>query len=345
MNDQGGAASTIQDGLESDPQSQHGFSTGPIERRASVPPADHPSGNNDQLHAEIRHDLVAESSSSHPAAAAAAAAASEWSHQQLAPQPQHDGNSAQEEEGWQDMPAYAPFDIYDDDGKLIAREAAHLDEEAAAYGHLGGAGKGYTRVQADEDAKSVTSMDDNTAYLFKEHGTNVADEDDEEARDPLSQMQTTKGLLTEGQRIAYVGMIRLAMVEMHKEIDALERTKGARKAIDLVLEAFKMWSQKMMVRLYSHMDIDAAGRAVDTRHSHNMLMLTRNRTDNDRATSGTRRTAWGPHPGVDAELAREESSSRRIRPKLTFKTITTPGFLCGNPRKQNRCFGFGASPK
>src|SRR5262249_36332596 len=121
----------------------------------------------------------------------------------------------------------------------------------------GGAGKGYTRVQLDEDAQSATSMDDNTAYLFKELGTNVQDED-EDARDVLTQLQTTKALLTEGQKIAYVGLVRLAQIRMQRTVEELERTKGARKVIDYSKENMKMWGQKMMVRLYGHMEIDSA---------------------------------------------------------------------------------------
>ncbi|KAF2836319.1 DUF726-domain-containing protein, partial [Patellaria atrata CBS 101060] len=186
---------------------------------------------------------------------------SEWSHQQVAPRTSKDkGNDEDDDDGWQEMPAYAPFDIYNDDNKLIAREVVESDEEEATYGGLGGAGKGYTRVQVDEDAQSATSMDDNTAYLFKGAGksTDIGLDDDEAARDPLSQMQATKDLLTEGQRIAYVGIARLAMVQMLKDQESIERTRGAKKPLDLSIEAMKMWSQKMMIRLYGHMDISSA---------------------------------------------------------------------------------------
>jgi hypothetical protein len=184
-------------------------------------------------------------------------APSEWSHQQLAPQLEHQKDESEREEKWQEMPAYAPFDIYNDDGKLVAREHDESGDETVAYGTLGGAGKGYTRVQLDEDAQSATSMDDNTAYLFKDPGTNVQDEDDE-ARDALTQLQTTKGLLTEGQKIAYVGLVRLAMIEMLHNIEELERTKAVKKAIDFSTENMKMWGQKTMVRIYSHMEIPSA---------------------------------------------------------------------------------------
>jgi Protein of unknown function (DUF726) len=183
---------------------------------------------------------------------------SEWSHQQLAPQEAEEEEA--EEDEWQAMPAVAPFDMYDDNNKLIAREVHESDDEAAAYGGLGGAGKGYTRVQLDEDAQSATSMDDNTQYLFKDvNGTSAAGPEDDQERDALSQMQATKDLLTEGQRIAYVGMTRLALKVMLAQAEGMEnKTKGSKKEARLAAEAMRMWSQKMMVRLYAHMDISTA---------------------------------------------------------------------------------------
>ncbi|PVI08203.1 DUF726-domain-containing protein [Periconia macrospinosa] len=182
---------------------------------------------------------------------------SEFSHQQLAPQNPKDKDPVDEldDGGWQTMPAYAHYDMYDDDNKLIAKENADELEDMSGYGNVGGAAKGYTRVIMDEDVESVTSMDDNTAYLFKEKSTALLDED-EAARDPLSQMQTTKNILTEGQRVAYVGLVRLGLVDMKKKFEELERNKNTKKIVDMVQEANQMWAQKMMVRLYAHMDIN-----------------------------------------------------------------------------------------
>ncbi|KAK3675656.1 hypothetical protein LTR78_004297 [Recurvomyces mirabilis] len=182
---------------------------------------------------------------------------SEFSHQQLT-------NNADEEEEetelkWQEMPALAEHRIYDDWGKVLAKSYDEVESNAYAYGDLGGAGKGYTRVQIDEDAQSATSMDESTAYLFKEqYARNALDEEDDEGRDIASQMNTTKELLTEGQRIAYVGVVRLAINRMAHDLEALEKTKNTRKVIELSSEALRMWGQKMMVRLYTHMEIDQA---------------------------------------------------------------------------------------
>jgi Protein of unknown function (DUF726) len=175
------------------------------------------------------------------------AGASEWSHQLAVVQEQSHGHPSAptDIDGWQTMPAYAAYDLYDDDGRLVARQFETSDDEDLAKG---GAGKGYTRMNQDEDAQSADSMDENTQYLFQETL------EDEGAKTPLSQMQATKELLTEGQRIAYVGLCKLTMVGMLRDVGRV-RFKENRAAY----ESLALWSQKMMIRLFGHMDISAEG--------------------------------------------------------------------------------------
>lgn len=188
---------------------------------------------------------------------------SEFSHQQLATHESDGKKDGDDEDGWQEMPAYAPYDIYDDDNKLVAKEQKP-EEMGDTYGYagLGGAGKGYTRVIMDDDVESVNSIDENTQYLFKEAGANTSlTEDDEHQRDAVSQLQATKDLLTEGQRIAYVGLTRLEMSAMVKEVEAMPLDTGGKRTKKELLaaaESMRMWSQKMMIRLYTHMDISSA---------------------------------------------------------------------------------------
>ncbi|KAH8725274.1 hypothetical protein GQ44DRAFT_707450 [Phaeosphaeriaceae sp. PMI808] len=191
-----------------------------------------------------------------------AASISEYSHQHVLAQPPKEEKSF-DDGGWQTMPAYARYDMYDDDNKLIAKENEEELEDMSGYANMGGAAKGYTRVIMDDDVDSVTSMDDNTAYLFKDNKKKIDaedgdDDDGEAARDPRSQMQATKNILTEGQRVAYVGLVRLAMVEMENRFTTMERNRNTKKALSLQQETTKMWSQKMMIRLYGHMDINTS---------------------------------------------------------------------------------------
>ncbi|KAF1932119.1 DUF726-domain-containing protein [Didymella exigua CBS 183.55] len=187
-------------------------------------------------------------------------AVNEYSHQNILAQPNPAPSAAEDDDGgWQTMPAYAQYDMYDDDNRLIAKENPEELEDMHGYANVGGAAKGYTRVIVDDDADSQTSMDDNTAYLFKEKTTALHDDDDA-IRDPLMQMQATKNLLTEGQRVAYVGLVRLAMIEMERKFDTIieKKSRQVKKALDMYTEGTKMWSQKMMVRLYGHMDINTS---------------------------------------------------------------------------------------
>jgi hypothetical protein len=215
----------------------------------------HASESNEQPEpAQERHSIEPIKSPTHRQQQSIASV-SEYSHQHAVVQPPKE-EPAFEDGGWQTMPAYARYDMYDDDDRLIAKENLEELEDMSGYANVGGAAKGYTRVIMDDDADSVTSMDDNTAYLFKdkEKGTTM-DDDEDVARDPLAQMQTTKNLLTEGQRVAYVGLVRLAMVELERKFIRMDRNKNTKKFLALQQETTKMWAQKMMVRIYGHMDI------------------------------------------------------------------------------------------
>lgn len=227
--------------------------------------SDHPEDKFVEAKKSVPADIKSPTTSEPPKSATLlqtnAAAISEYSHLHLVTQAQNDSKEKDNEvdEGeWQEMPAYAHYDMYDDDNRLIAKENLEELEDMHGYANVGGAAKGYTRVIMDDDADSQTSMDDNTAYLFKERSTALADED-EEGRDPLSQMQATKNLLTEGQRVAYVGLVRLATKEMERKFAQIKpTTKRMKKQMEMQSGTTKMWSQKIMIKIYGHMDINTS---------------------------------------------------------------------------------------
>ncbi|KAJ5206853.1 Protein of unknown function DUF726 [Penicillium cf. griseofulvum] len=185
---------------------------------------------------------------------------SEWSHQRLAQPDAHQPESEESEEEpdeWKTMPALGEFDYYDDYGRLIARGAKEEGDEAVYQG-LGGAGRGYTRVQLDDDAQSATSLDEDTSYLFREAGSNSAGLVGEELRDTISQLQATKDLLNETQKIAYVGVVRLAIHNMNHDLASIATTKSTRKTMQKASDAMRKWGQATMGRVYAHMDINSA---------------------------------------------------------------------------------------
>ncbi|KAK4144690.1 uncharacterized protein C8A04DRAFT_11294 [Dichotomopilus funicola] len=287
----------------------------------------------------LRDQAVAEAEKTEPVATeqkqdgsnskrASAIGMSEFSHQQLTTkQPEQ---KAEEEDEWQTMPAYAPYDMYDDDNKLIAKEYVEADDdETYGYAGLGGAGKGYTKVLLDDDAESATSMDEHTQYLFKDGGggtsTGVTDDDDAQ-RDAVSQLQATKELLTEGQRVAYVGLTRLELSSMLKDAEGLVRgSSRTKKQMSVAAESMKMWSQKMMIRLYSHMEISAAEQVmIEQLSSHGVMpqdltpvLMANARVRNPMAASAT---------GAAEKDARSSVSSRSTpsRPTSRPASIASP---------------------
>lgn len=266
---------------------------------------------------------------------------SEFSHQQVASKSEKE-EEKEEELAWQEMPAYARYDMYDDNDKLIAREHNDEDEEKYGYGGLGGAGKGYTRVIMDDDVESATSMDENTQYLFKEvNSTSMMDENDEQ-RDAVSQLQATKDLLTEGQRIAYVGVVRLELHAMVKEMEDIEHTKKTKKWVSFASEAMKMFSQKMMIRLYAHMEISQAEQVmIEQLAEHGVLptdltpiLMANSRVNNPmaekapRSSAGDRSSVSTPPPkSPDQEVAAEPPPPYQETESEDLPDVRTPSQL------------------
>jgi hypothetical protein len=168
-----------------------------------------------------------------------------------------------DDEGWQDMPVVREDEFIsgldDEDrkkfhyvpsakgataanatGNLIDKDAmgnawrSKLDRDESEYTRV--------RVNEEEDADEVHLR---TRYLF----------DEDKAMTPLSQMQATKNLLTEAQRIAYVGLCALTSQEMARSLKSANR-----KELKASLQSMELWAMKIMGRLYYHMELETQGK-------------------------------------------------------------------------------------
>jgi len=101
----------------------------------------------------------------------------------------------------------------------------------------------YTRLRLDED-EDTEDVHLRTKYLF----------DEDKAMTPLNQMQATKNLLTEAQRIAYVALCALAIKEMTIR---LKNVKS--KALKPAIGSLELWGLKILGRLYYHMELATSG--------------------------------------------------------------------------------------
>jgi hypothetical protein len=168
-----------------------------------------------------------------------------------------------DDDGWQDMP------VIREDTSLSG-----LDEEDQKKYHYMPSAKGTHAANAtgnlidvddegnewrsklDQNENEYTRLrlreeDDNdevhlrTKYLFNE----------DKAMTPLGQMQTTKDLLTEAQRIAYVGLCALVAREMSQSLKIAKR-----KELKAAVENMELWALKIMGRLYYHMELETQGK-------------------------------------------------------------------------------------
>ncbi|KAJ3925778.1 MAG: hypothetical protein NXY57DRAFT_979385 [Lentinula lateritia] len=148
----------------------------------------------------------------------------------------------------------------------------------------------YTRLRhVEEDWEESPSVVATSRYLFHDHyaleergssgGYGLAD-DDGKAITPLSQMQQTKGLLSESQRIAYVGLCAVVIQDMIHEVSVEEtvkvkqgdgevkvipkKVKGrdgvvrgvVKKELRGAVGSMEVWALKILGRLYYHIGVE-----------------------------------------------------------------------------------------
>jgi hypothetical protein len=101
----------------------------------------------------------------------------------------------------------------------------------------------YTRLRVQEEDES-DEVHLRTRYLF----------DEDKAMTPLNQMQQTKRMLTEAQRIAYVGLCSLIAREMSQQLGDVKS-----KELKPAIQDMELWAMKIMGRIYYHMEITTEG--------------------------------------------------------------------------------------
>ncbi|KAH7886365.1 hypothetical protein F5I97DRAFT_1830131 [Phlebopus sp. FC_14] len=188
----------------------------------------------------------------------------------------------------------------------------------------------YTRLRVNEEDEA-DEVHLRTRYLF----------DEDKAMTPLGQMQTTKNMLTEAQRIAYVGVCALTVKEMvHKQ------SRGHRKELKASSQDVELWALKIMGRLYYHMELETAEqKMIESLASHGVqasdlvpsLMTTRtvanpeyDPTEAERQADSLRETSSGsPDNNQDTKLrptkprTNSPARSRSPTPTATQRTYQT----------------------
>ncbi|GAC95913.1 transmembrane and coiled-coil domain-containing protein 4 [Pseudozyma hubeiensis SY62] len=191
---------------------------------------------------------------------------------------------------WRSKPANAQSDQDDDDS----------DAE-----------KGYTQLRLDED-EEAEELHAATRYLFQDGDPHDPYGDNTTAT-PLNQMKTTKQLLSEGQKIAYVGLCSLIASEMVRQI---RRVPG--KNLDPAKQSVDAWKIKVMARLYQHMEIESSEqRMIESLAEHGVLAT-------DLAPSlVTTQTIDNPDFDPDALREKQQEEQEQQEQRQRDQTLTT----------------------
>ncbi|OCB90378.1 DUF726-domain-containing protein [Sanghuangporus baumii] len=172
----------------------------------------------------------------------------------------------------------------------------------------------YTRLRLDEEDEN-DEVHLRTRFLFNE----------DKAMTPLSQMQATKDMLTEAQRIAYVGVCFLVTKEMAR---ALEIVKA--KELKFAIESLKLWSLKIMGRLYYHMELETPEqKMIESLAEHGVQAS--DLVPSLMTTHTVANPEYDPVEGRKKELAEKEAEQRRLEEEESRAEDITEDVTSPNP--------------
>lgn len=243
-----------------------------------------------------------------------------------------------DEDDWQEMGATNDDAVFGEKGEVMVDSSHDLGftkGSAEAYG--------YTRIAAEQQAEMYQKADKKTDFLFKfsreqdekllqPKFVNDNDEDDDdfddveeiddvhkESHSALDQLKTTKKLLTDSEKLAYLGLTKLVMNEMATSLatwGALKYCSSAKskfaKRMTLAQSSMGQWQLRMTERLYGHLDVsDDEEKMLDA--------LVRHRIEPKDLAKSLQKTSIIDNPAYDKKSKyddnKEQSETGIVRPE------------------------------
>lgn len=163
---------------------------------------------------------------------------------------------------WKSMKTITELDYYNEKGEL--------EFEAENIANTGGiSAQGYTKIDTEEQVAKYNQLDKKTDFLFassrtdddKVEGTDSENSSlfDNDALESADTLATTKGMLSDAQKFAYVGIVQLIAVDMATDLARLRMCSLNKiaKTLSLGQKNFSNWTQYVITKLYDHMDLTA----------------------------------------------------------------------------------------
>lgn len=164
---------------------------------------------------------------------------------------------------WKSMKKVTEENFYDEMGNLEFTK----DEDFNLFNAKGG--RGYTKIDTEEQLHKYSELDRKTDFLFElqqsskpnsledlaEYEEYIQGEESIESEETLA---GTKGMLTESQKFAYIGIVKLIMNDMATDLAKLNQrntTKMAKK-LSVGQKNFANWTMYIMSKFVDHFDLN-----------------------------------------------------------------------------------------
>ncbi|CAN3375233.1 hypothetical protein DIURU_001065 [Diutina rugosa] len=176
------------------------------------------------------------------------------------------------DKNWKVMSTFTEMDYYNEKGELEFTKDEYDSLGHAAYT------QGYTKIDTAEQVAKYAEMDRQTDFLFTTHARTKApgdkkeydkedialertdelsdsDFDNDDIVDSMQTLEHTKDMLTEAQRFAYVGIIKLITVDMATDLAKLKLHTSNKIARHLSMgqKNFSNWTLYVLDKLFEHM--------------------------------------------------------------------------------------------
>lgn len=191
---------------------------------------------------------------------------------------------------WKTMKTISEMDYYDDKGNLQFTSGKDHDIFDPKNRN-----NGYTRIDTEEQVAKYAELDAKTDFLFVTKGevnektkeARYRDDDvddssedfeyeEDENMEQDEALQSTKDMLSEGQKFSYVGMVKLIAVDMATELAMLKQSTSSKiaKQLSSSQKNFANWNQYVNDKINSHMELSVEEiKMVDNLSVHGLDVL------------------------------------------------------------------------
>lgn len=188
---------------------------------------------------------------------------------------------------WKAMKTIAELDFYNDRGELQYTSGGMFDKNGIITSNGVGI-RGYTKIDTEEQTAKYAELDKKTDFLFQRASTDTptpvamahygeedmehehehemhhhkdsdsdSEYDDDDNIQSNEALESTKHMLSDAQKFAYVGIAKLIAVDMATELAKLKSSTSNRIAKELSggQKNFANWSAFVSMKLYEHLEL------------------------------------------------------------------------------------------